>query len=75
MNAIAVFVASGLVAELLGFIQVGADGTSLKSWIYDHLFVFWAEPMNQSLAFALSYVLLWLFLMWLLFRKRIFIKI
>ena len=75
MNAIAVFVASGLVAKLMGLIEVGAAGVSLKGWVYDHLFVFWAEPMNRSLAFALSYVLLWLFLMWLLYRKRIFIKI
>jgi len=27
------------------------------------------------LAFAISFILLWLFLMWLLFRKNIIIKI
>ena len=31
--------------------------------------------MIKSLAFALSYVLLWLGLTWLLHRKRIFLKI
>ena len=32
-------------------------------------------PARASLAFALSFILLWLFLMWLLFRKSIVIKI
>jgi predicted acyltransferase len=33
------------------------------------------SPVNASLAFAISFVLVWLFFMWLLYRKRIFIKI
>ena len=48
---------------------------SLKSWIYEDLFVSWAGPLNGSLFFALSYVLFWLSLMWILYRRRIFIKI
>jgi predicted acyltransferase len=75
MNAIAVFVASGLVAKLMGIIRVGGEDTSLHGWVYDRLFVSWAGPMNGSLGFALTYVLVWLFLMWLLYRRRIFIKI
>jgi hypothetical protein len=31
--------------------------------------------MNASLLFALCFIGLWLFLMWLLYRKRIFIKV
>ncbi len=75
MNAIAVFVASGLVAKQMGLIRVGAEEVSLKTWIYENLFASWAGPLNGSLFFALSYVLVWLTIMWILFRRRIFIKI
>ena len=75
MNAIAVFVASGLLARLMGIWKVGAEGVSVKVWIYESLFASWAGPLNGSLAFALSYVLFWLALMWLLYRRGVFIKI
>ena len=75
MNAIAVFVASGLVAKQMGLIRVGTDEVALKTWIYENLFASWAGPLNGSLFFALWYVLVWLTIMWVLFRRRIFIKI
>jgi predicted acyltransferase len=75
MNAIAVFVASGLVAKQMGLTRVGLNEVPLKAWIYDELFVPWAGPMNGSLLFAMSYVLFWLAIMWVLFLRRIFIKI
>lgn len=75
MNAIAVFVASTLVAKILGWIRLGPEGPTLKGWLYTHLFASWAGPLNGSLAFALAYVLLWLGAMWLLYRKGIFLKV
>jgi predicted acyltransferase len=75
MNAIAVFVASGLLAKTMGLIRVGTEGTSLKGWIFSRGFESWAGTLNGSLLFALSYVLFWLGLMWVLYRRRIFIKI
>jgi predicted acyltransferase len=53
----------------------GHDGTSLYNWIYETLFRSWAGDVNGSLAFAMAYVALWLGLMALLHRRRIFIKI
>jgi predicted acyltransferase len=47
----------------------------LQEWIYDHLFASWASPVNASLAFALVFVLLWLGLMWILYRRKIFISV
>jgi predicted acyltransferase len=73
MNAIALYVGAGLMATLFGVISVG--GQPLGGWIYEHLFASWASPVNASLAFAISFVLVWLFFMWLLYRRRIFIKI
>jgi predicted acyltransferase len=75
MNAIAVFVASGLFAKQMGLTRVGTDDVSLKRWIYTDLFASWAGDLNGSLFFALSYVLAWLAIMWVLYAKRIFIKI
>lgn len=75
-NAIAVFVASGMVTKTMTRIRVGGeDGTSLYNWIYEGLFRPWAGDVNGSLAFAVTYVLLWLGLMWVLDARRIHIRI
>ena len=76
MNALAVFVASGMLSKTLGRIRIGGtEGTSLYGWIYQNLFRSWAGDLNGSLAFAVTYVLFWLGCMWLLDRRRIYIKI
>jgi predicted acyltransferase len=78
VNALALFVFSGLLSKILGLIKVfGAEGKqiSLQKWIFDSIFLPLASPINASLMFAVSYILLWLFLMWLLYRKRIYIKV
>jgi predicted acyltransferase len=69
-------VASGMLSKMMTRVRVGgADGTSLYGWIYEHVFRSWAGDFNGSLAFALSYVLFWLGLMWLMHSRRIYIKI
>lgn len=78
VNALALFVLSGLFARILGVIKVsGAEGKpiSLQKWIFDSIFLPLASPINASLAYAVCFILFWLFLMWLLYRKRIFIKV
>jgi len=78
VNALALFVFSGIMARILGIIRVmGPQGQdiSLQQWIFTNLFLSWAEPVNASLAYAVSFILLWLFLMWLLYRRRVFIKL
>jgi len=78
VNALTLFVFSGIMARMLGIIRVmGPQGQdiSLQQWIFTNLFLSWAEPVNASLAYAVSFILLWLFLMWLLFRRRVFIKL
>jgi len=77
LNAIALYVGSGLMAELLGLIKVNSGGASvpLQSWIYENLFASWASPNNASLAFAIVFVLVWLGLMWVLYRRKIFLSV
>jgi predicted acyltransferase len=77
-NALAVFFLTGLFAKLLGLIKLtGADGkpAALQSIIFRNFFAPWALPVNASLAFALCFVLLWLGLMAILYRRGIFIKV
>jgi len=78
VNALALYVFSGIMSGLLGKIKVpGQEGgdLTLQGWIFHNLFLSWAEPINASLAFGISYVLFWLFLMWLLYRKGIYIRV
>ena len=76
MNSIAVYVASGMLTKTMIRIRIGGDdGTSLYDWLYQHAFRSWAGDTNGSLAFALCYVTFWLAVMWVLHRRRIFIKI
>lgn len=76
MNAIAAFVASGMLSKTMGRVRVGGpDGTTLYSTIYEVAFRSWAGDVNGSLAFAVTYVLFWLAVMWILSARRIYIKI
>ena len=73
MNAITVYVLSGIVGDLMGVIRI--SGQSLKGWIFEHLFASWATPVNASLCFAIVYVMFWWLVMDLFYRRKIFIKI
>lgn len=78
MNAITVFVLSGLVAKTMIYTKLAQpDGSeiSIWNWVYINLFTSWANPINASLAFAVTNILFWLGIMAILYRKRIFIKI
>ena len=77
-NALAVFFLTGIFARLLTLIKLnGADGrqVALQTVIFRNLFASWASPVNASLAFAVCFVLLWLGLMAILYRRGIFIKV
>lgn len=78
MNAITVFLLSGLMARLLTMIRWTDDAGNviiLKAWIYNSFFTPFLSPVNASLAFALFYVLFWLGCMWILYVKKIFLKV
>ncbi len=78
VNALALFVGSGLMARLLGIIKVpGSEGNyiPLQRSIFENFYLTIASPINASLLYAISFILVWLFLMWLLYRKNIYIKV
>ena len=79
VNALALFVFSGIMARLMGMIRVAGPDSgkdiTLQQWVFNNLFLSWATPINASLSYAICFILFWLFLMWLLYRKNIYIKV
>jgi predicted acyltransferase len=77
LNAIFLFVASGIVARILlkTFIGTGANAPTTYTWIYENWFVPWAGPLNGSLAFAVTAVLFWWLILYGMYRRGWAIKI
>ena len=77
MNAITVFVLSGMVGRLLyeAKWESGDSLITLKEWLLNMLFLPWLSPINASLVYALVFVFLSYILMYYLYIKQIFIKI
>ncbi|HXG01275.1 MAG TPA: DUF5009 domain-containing protein, partial [Bacteroidota bacterium] len=78
MNAIAVFVVSGILARLLVLVKIhGSDGSeiSLKTYVFEHVYRALASPLNASLLFALSFVMLMYLFVWGLWKKQWFFKV
>ncbi len=78
MNALFVYIMSGIIAKLGYFFQVtrpNGDTVALKTWIYDLFFLSWLSDLNASLAFGLANVLLLWAIAWILYKKQIFIKV
>lgn len=77
-NPIVAFVGSGLMARLIySIIKVERDGTTvaLQKAIHDTLFASWLPPKDASLAFAIAFDLVWLAILTVLYRRRIFLKV
>jgi predicted acyltransferase len=77
MNAIFIFALSGLLAKTALLVKVtGADGSrqSLWSYVFQQVFAPLASPVNASLMFALTYVLLFFGIAYVMYRNRWFIK-
>ncbi len=77
LNAIFLFVASGIVARLLFKTHIGIAKTAptTYTWIYENWFVPWAGPLNGSLAFAVTAVLFWWLILYGMYRRGWQIKI
>ncbi len=77
-NALTLYFGAEMTAKCLDLIQMtGKNGapTSLQGWIFETIFLPMASPINASLIYAVCFVLVWLFIMWILYRRKIFIKI
>ncbi len=81
VNAITVFFLSGLIPRLFNLIHVkGADGEQqgLKEYLYQTFIVppfAQADPRLASLVGALTFVAIWAVILWVMYKRRIIIKV
>lgn len=84
MNAITVFVLTGLLGRISTLIPAGSENGHpivLKTWLFDHLKGVFeslagplATPKNSSLVYALGYVALMYFVAWAMYRRKWFVR-
>ncbi|MHB0948315.1 MAG: acyltransferase family protein [Gemmatimonadaceae bacterium] len=77
-NPIVAFVGSGLAARMIYSIltvNYGGETIALQAAISRALFASWLPPRDASLAFAVSFVLFWYAILYVLYRKKIFLKV
>jgi predicted acyltransferase len=68
VNALILFFLSTLMARLLSIIRVGAERHSLHTVLFESVFAPLASPVNASLAFAVTYVIVWWAILSMLYR-------
>ena len=72
------FVGSDAMARLIYSVLTVPSATGsvpLETAIYRSVFAPWLEPRTASLAFAISFVLVWLGVLALLYKRKIFVKV
>jgi predicted acyltransferase len=78
VNPLLAFAGSEAAARLIYSVVMVPTATGrapLASAVYRSLYAPWLEPRVASLAFAVSFVLVWLGVLTLLYRRRIFLKV
>lgn len=78
VNPIVAFVGSGVMARLiytLWHVNYQGKSVALQDAIYQSVFLPWLPPRVASLAFALTYVLLWYGILLVLYRRKIILKV
>ncbi len=78
VNAITVYFASSIIAQTLNLIKVGAtsgEQITTKQYIYDLLYTPYLSPYNASIGYAITFVLIWFVILWVMYKKNIVIKV
>jgi predicted acyltransferase len=78
VNPIVAFVGSGVLARLiytLWHVTYQGHSVAIQDAIYQIVFLPWLPPRVASLAFALSFVLLWYGILTVLYRRNIILKV
>jgi predicted acyltransferase len=73
VNALAVYVLSGIFADIIGTVPVGE--IALRAWMYSHWFQPVFAPENASLAFALAHVALFWAIAWFMYRRNWIVRV
>jgi predicted acyltransferase len=78
VNPIVAFVGSGVLARLiytLWHVSYHGKPVAVQDAIYQSVFLPWLPPRVASLAFAISFVLLWYGILTVLYRRNIILKV
>jgi predicted acyltransferase len=78
VNPIVAFVGSGVMARLiytLWHVNYQGKSIAMQDAIYQIVFLPWLPPRVASLAFAVSFVLLWYGILLVLYRRNIILKV
>jgi predicted acyltransferase len=78
-NPMFAYVLSGILFSTLYYLVMwkDSDGNDIHAttWLYENIFQPIFGDLNGSLLYAISFVLVCWFFTWLLYRKKIFVKI
>jgi len=75
MNAIAIFVLSGLVGRAMA-VKLGPGGATVKGLVYNNVYKSLGfSPVNASLLYALTWITVMFVIGWVMYRLRVFIKV
>ncbi len=77
LNAITVFFLSGIIGRLMFLIKIPINGESvaLKTWLFNDLFSAIASPINASLLYAFTWIIMFYALATWMKKKNIIIKV
>lgn len=81
VNPMIVFFYSGVIPRVLGMIKLTnpEDATgqiNLQAYLYQYgIARFFENPMNASLAGALTYVLIWTLILWIFYKNKLIFKV
>jgi len=78
MNSISIYVLSEVLDTSLRFISIPSGSglsVNLREYIYERFFQPFASPINASLLFAISFVVLMFLVAWIMWKRNWFVKI
>jgi predicted acyltransferase len=78
LNPMVAFVGSGVMARCIySIFKVNYHGqpVQLETAIYQSAFASWLDPVNASLAFAITFVAFWFGVLYVLYKKNIVLKV
>lgn len=72
-NPLFIYILSGIIISIFHLIQI--NGVSVKTILYDNIFLSWLDPLNASLLFAIFYMLLLWLIALIMDKRQIYIKV
>lgn len=78
VNAIAVFFLSAIIPQIINLIKLTTstgEKLGLIPYAYQTLIASHFSPVNASLVYAVTFVFIWLLILWVMYNKKIIIKV